>query len=65
MFTVVILSSIMGKINVATYHACMFAYQPIEFHITYVNPTALRKAKSVCNFDLSEYNRVKWTKLGI
>ena len=26
--TIVILSSNMGKINVATYHACIFAYQP-------------------------------------
>ena len=30
-----------------------------------VNPTALRKAKIVCNFGLSECNRVKKRKLQI
>ena len=31
----------------------------VLWEATYINPIALRKAKIVCNFDLSECNRVK------
>ena len=33
---------------------------PAETTVHLINPTELRKAKIVCNFGLSECNRLKW-----
>ena len=33
---------------------------PAETTVHLINPIALRKAKIVCNFGLSECSRVKW-----